>query len=219
MFSSCREKKMTVVPDANTSGSNRFCQPIQDKTPGDASYKHLFGVAVPMIIATSSVALKFLGDRLILAQVSPSAIAAVFPAGLTLFTTVCLFLGMLSYTGTFVAQYVGAQRNERVGIAIWQGLWLALITALLLSPLVFVTKDIFRMIGHDKLIQPQQVIYYGTLVCTLPFWFCNCVMSAFWIGRGKTRVVMFISILTAALNVFFDACFIVVIGLPYHATY
>ncbi|HAS83721.1 MAG TPA: MATE family efflux transporter, partial [Verrucomicrobia bacterium] len=83
-------------------------------------------VAIPLIMASSGHALRLFADRVMLAWYSPTAIAAAMPAGLACFCLMCFFLGTAGYASTFVAQYAGAGERKRIGLSIWQGVYIAL---------------------------------------------------------------------------------------------
>ena len=78
-------------------------------------------MAFPLILSTSAWTVQQFVDRMFLAWYSPEAIAASMPAGILNFSIMSLFMGTASYVGTFVAQYYGAGRHQRVGPAVWQG--------------------------------------------------------------------------------------------------
>ena len=61
-------------------------------------------IALPLVLAASSHAVNLLADRIMLSHYSDEAVAASMAAGLTSFTLSCFFLGVIGYTGTFVAQ-------------------------------------------------------------------------------------------------------------------
>ena len=52
---------------------------------------------------------------------------AALPSGMMNFIAVSYFMGLASYVNTFVAQYTGAGRDDRVGHAVWQGNYLSLV--------------------------------------------------------------------------------------------
>ena len=99
------------------------------RTAVSGSFREVLAVAFPLILASSCHAVNMFVDRLMLTRYSPAAGAASFTGGITGFTVACLFIGTISYTGTFVAQYFGAGQHRRIGLVVWQGVFLALIGA------------------------------------------------------------------------------------------
>ena len=90
------------------------------------SFKEVLIIAMPLILSSSCHAMNMFVDRLMLTRYSAAASAASFTGGLTHFTLSCLLFGTVSYTGTFVAQYAGANKIHRIGITVWQGIFLSL---------------------------------------------------------------------------------------------
>ena len=85
-------------------------------------------------------------DRVMLTHYGPEPIAASMPAGLTCFTFMSLFIGTAGYTNTFVAQYTGAGERKRVGLAVWQGLWVAVFGGIIVALTGLAAVPIFEWI-------------------------------------------------------------------------
>ena len=98
-------------------------------SPVSGSMLEVFRIALPLVLSNSCHAVNMFVDRLMLARHSQEAVSAAFTGGLTNFTIACVFVGTIGYTGTFVAQYEGAKHRERIGSAVWSGVWLALFGA------------------------------------------------------------------------------------------
>lgn len=158
-------------------------------------------MAFPLILASSGQTIRMLADRVMLAHYSQEAIAASMPAGLACFTLMCFFMGTAGYANAFVAQYTGARRPDRVGLAIWQGLHLSLIGGILIALAGVAGPALFRWMGHAPAVQVQQVAYFQVLCqFSAPALLLSTLLT-FWSGRGNTRVVMAIELGSAALNV------------------
>ena len=82
--------------------------------------KHVLQVAFPLIMAAAGHAVNLFSDRVMLARYSAEAVSAAMPAGMTSFSISCIFVGIVGYANTFVAQYTGAGAEKRVGVSIWQ---------------------------------------------------------------------------------------------------
>ena len=123
-------------------------------------------MALPLILANSCHAANMFFDRLMLAKHSQEAVAAAFTGGLTHFTIACIFVGTIGYTGTFVAQYEGARHRERIGTAMWQGIWLTLLGSALLTTGVWWARPLFDCFGHDPRVAAEEVerVTWGDLM-------------------------------------------------------
>ena len=160
----------------------------------------VFRIALPLILSNSCHAVNMFVDRLMLARHSQEAVAAAFTGGLTNFTIACVFVGTIFYTGTFVAQYEGAHHRERIGSAVWSGIWLALLGALLLGSGVFWAEPLFRCFNHEPEVARQEVVYFTILCKGAGLFLLNNALSCFWTGRGKTTVVLVISAVVTLFN-------------------
>lgn len=168
---------------------------------GRAGIRHVLRVAFPLVMATSGHALRLFADRVMLTHYGPETIAASMPAGLTCFTFMSLFIGTAGYTNTFVAQYTGAGERKRVGLAVWQGLWVAVFGGIIVALTGLAAVPIFEWIGHTPGVQVEQVKYFRILSKLSWAGIALGTLNGFWSGRGRTRVVMVIELSCAALNV------------------
>ncbi|WP_309026968.1 MATE family efflux transporter [Pelagicoccus enzymogenes] len=174
----------------------------------EAGYRQLLKVAFPLIVSSGSTSLMLFIDRMLLSWYSNEAIAATLPAGLLHWTLICPFFGMAMYTSTFVAQYTGANRPERVGASIWQGLYLCLIGSLALPALSPLADEFFSLVGHAPRIQEMESSYFKILCFCSFFFLTNAVLSSFYSGRGKSWTIVWINLLAMFLNTLFDYAWI-----------
>lgn len=158
-------------------------------------------IAFPLIMASSGNALRLFSDRAMLSHYSQQAIAASMPAGLTCFCLMCFFIGTAGYAGTFVAQYEGAGQQKRTGMAVWQGIYIALAGGLFVGLCAPAARYIFQWMGHGPEVIEQQIIYFQVLARLSFAGILLAAMNGFWSGRGKTYVVMFIELLCTASNI------------------
>jgi len=173
-----------------------------------AGGRELLALALPLIISTASWTVMNFIDRMFLLWHSTDAMAAAMPAGMLYYTVICFPLGVAAYVNTFVAQYHGAGRPERIGLAVWQGVWLGLLTAPLVLLTIPVIPLVFQLSGHDPQVAALETTYYqiGTVAGGASV--IAAAMSSFFSGRGQTRVVMIVDILAAGLNIVLDYAWI-----------
>lgn len=182
---------------------------------GTGGYREVLAVSLPLIVSMASNTLMQFTDRMFLAGYSVDAIAAAMPAGMAVFLAIAFFMGTGGYANVFVAQYVGAGRPQRVGAALWQGIWFSLLAAVLLALLALPAEFLFSLAGHPEAVRKLEVTYFQILALGAGFSVLGSVMSCFYTGRGQTRVVMLANMAGAALNVPLDYALINgVWGLP-----
>lgn len=105
--------------------------------PQPGSMRELLTIAIPMVISAGSQSLMHIIDRIYLTWHHVDEVAAALPAGIIFWAVLSIFHGMGSYVNTFVAQYEGAVRPDRVAATMWQGFYFALISGgllMLLAP-------------------------------------------------------------------------------------
>ena len=173
------------------------CRPA---APVSGSILEVFRIALPLILSNSCHAVNMFVDRLMLARHSREAVAAAFTGGLTNFTIACIFIGTIGYTGTFVAQYEGARRRDRIGSAVWNGIWLALLGSLLLGTGIFWAEPLFGLFQHSPAVARQEVVYFTILCKGACAFLLNNALSCFWTGRGKTALVLAVSVIITLFN-------------------
>jgi MATE family multidrug resistance protein len=135
---------------------------------------------------------------------SPEAIAAAMPAGMVHFSMVSIFMGTAGYVSTFIAQYYGAKRYHRIGPALWQGVYISLIGGLVLLSVIPLAVPIFSLVGHEPLVQKNEVVYFQMLCLGGGFYIASYALSGFYSGRGKTWPVMWVNTFTTAVNLILD---------------
>lgn len=166
--------------------------------------RQLLDVAFPLIMSTGSYSVMMFVDRMFLSWYSEEAIAASVPAGMLNFSFLTLFMGLVGYTSTFVAQYSGAGRHDRIGATLWQGLRLAMIGGMTMPLLGFIAAPMFSLVGHAPEVQVQEVAYFRIMNFVPLFGLPTNAFGAFYSGRGKTWTVMWMSIAMCSLNGFLD---------------
>jgi len=93
-----------------------------------AGIREVLSLALPLVISTLSWTLMIFTDRVFLVRYSQNAVAAALPAGMLAFVVICFPLGVATYVNTFVAQYQGAKRPERIGPVVWQALFIGFLS-------------------------------------------------------------------------------------------
>src|ERR1043165_1956140 len=90
----------------------------------------LLKLALPLIVSQSFMTVQIFVDTVLLSWHDPLEMTASFPAVMWYWQFFGLLQVTAGYTSTFVAQYTGANRPHRVGVAVWQGIYFALFAGL-----------------------------------------------------------------------------------------
>ena len=170
--------------------------------PGSSS--ELLRIAVPLVISSGTLSLMQVLDRMFLMWYSTDALAAAMPSGLLHWSLMSIAIGTAGYVNTFVAQYEGAGRPDRVAGSMWQGIYFCIFAAAFMLLFLPCTEGIFRLVGHEKVVQDLECTYFRIMcVGTAPF-LLSAVLSCFYSGRGRTMTIMWVNlgstVVNAALN-------------------
>ena len=168
------------------------------------SLRELLRIAVPLMISSGSVSVMHLANRMFLTRFSLDAVAAVLPAGILHWTIISLIFGTVQYANTFVAQYEGAGRHDRVAAAVWQAIYLAAVGGVLVNLVSLFAGPIFAVIGHAPAIAKLEAEYLATICFSSLPMLLTAALTCFFSGRGKTRVVMVVNLTGVAVNILSD---------------
>jgi len=176
---------------------------------GDGGFAQLFQVGFPLVLGAISGAVNMFLDRLFLAHYDRELhMTASLMGGITWWFALQLFNGVVTYTGTFVAQYDGAQRETRIGATIWQAVYVSLAAGI-----VFVISKpmwpwVFSLFGHAPELARLESAYCEAL-CFGAGAFCLMqALGAFYTGRGRTTFVMVVNFVIAGVNILLNWWFI-----------
>lgn len=161
-------------------------------------------VALPLVISTSSWTLMYFIDRMFLLWYHPDALAAALPASLLNFSFMAFFWGVASYVNTFVAQYHGARRPERIGLAVWQGALIGVVAMPWFLMMIPLAPRIFAAVGHVTHVQQFETTYFSILCYGSTGMVISAALASFYTGRGKVWTVVLVDSGMAAVNIVFD---------------
>jgi len=175
-------------------------------------YRDVLAISLPLVASMGSITVMQFTDRMFLANYSINAIAAALPAGIAAFTSIAFFMGVATYTNAFVAQYTGARALDRVGAALWQGIYFSILSAAFLASLFFISNPLFDLIGHSPPIRSLEVTYFNILILGSGLPVLGSALACFYTGRGLTWTVMMVHMAGAAVNIPLDYCLINGVG-------
>ncbi len=174
--------------------------------------REVLTMALPLVISTASFSLMMFVDRMFLLWHTEEEMSAALPAGMLHWTMLCIPFGIAQYVTTFVAQYVGARRLGSVGQVVWHGIYVAIFFAPLFALMWPATPWLFSWFGHPPAITQHEIPYFRLLLLGAPGGVAATALSAFFIGRGETRVVMSVNLCQTAVNIVLDYILVMGIG-------
>jgi MATE family multidrug resistance protein len=170
--------------------------------PGGAG--EVLQLSYPLILSHLSFTLQTFVDRVFLTWYSTEAVAGAVAGLFVTWAVMGLFIQVGEYVTAFVAQYHGAGRPERIGPALWQGIYfsaLAGVVLLLCTPLL---RGVFEWAGHDPGVRAHEVRYASVLMAGGFPVVLMATLSGFFSGRGQTLVVLRVNVLVTVVNIVLD---------------
>lgn len=175
-------------------------------------YGDVLRIGLPLFASMASIMVMQLTDRYFLSHYSIDAIAAATPAGMASATLQFTLQGICSYATVLAAQYVGARTLHRVGSAMWQGIWCAMLCSVILMISCLFARPLFELAGHEPQIMEMEIDYFVILTAGAAFPLAGAAISSYFLGRGLTKPVMVANIAAACVNVPLDYLLIFGIG-------
>lgn len=168
------------------------------------SYRSILRYAVPLVLANSaSLLLQFI-DRMFLAWYSREALGGAGTSGMIAICCISFFSVTAAFTGVFVAQYLGSGRPARIGPAVWQGAYLALLFGIVTFVVSFFAVPLFDAIGHEPLTRQAEIDYFTPFMRCGVLFILGGALMGFFIGRGDNRIVMLIQFGGIVINTVLD---------------
>ncbi|MDR9501437.1 MAG: MATE family efflux transporter [Desulfurivibrionaceae bacterium] len=173
--------------------------------PATYPYGEVTRVCLPLVMAMGATMVMEFTDRVFLANYSVAAISAALPAGIAAFLCMAFLGGVGGYISVFIAQYNGAGRHERIGTALWQGLYFTLLAGLILVAIsIYVAAPLFALAGHSEEVRILEELYFNILCRGAILHVASHTLSGFFTGRGMTRPVMVSNMVGMAVNIPLD---------------
>jgi MATE family multidrug resistance protein len=168
--------------------------------PGGA--RQVLQISLPLIISTGFWTLQMTLDRVMLSRHDSAEVGAAQIAVMVFWTVFALLYNTSQYSATFVAQYLGAERPERVGPVIWQSLYFSLISGVVFVLVLWPASGwIVGLAGHSPQMQDLEVTYLQCLTFSALPMAVMASVASFFMGRSKTSVVMLLNGVGLVVNV------------------
>jgi MATE family multidrug resistance protein len=161
----------------------------------------MLAIALPMIASQASETVMLFANRYFVSFLGAEYIPASMSGGLTQYVFTSLFAGIVGYVTALVAQYHGAGRPERCAQAVSQGFWLSLAFFPLLLALIPLVHKGFSWAGHDPRQVALEFSYFRILMLGSLLFLLQSVLAGYFVGRGRTRVVMAANLIGMLVNV------------------
>ena len=171
---------------------------------GEAGGREVLNLGLPLILSMMSVTMQHFVNRIFLTWWSAEAVAGVTTGGFAIYVLTGLFNGTAEYATPFVSQYVGAKREDRIGAVVYQAAYFAALAGALGWLLSYLVTPLFDAVGHVQSIRVHEVAYASIMLRgTFPV-VLMVAFSTYFAGRGKTKIVLGVTVFATAVNVVLD---------------
>jgi MATE family multidrug resistance protein len=165
-----------------------------------AEFAALFHLGWPLIVAQLAQNLLFTTDVIMLGWLGAEALAASTLASAVIICLQLLGVGIVGAVAPLVAQARGARQIKDVRRIVRQGLWISILLAAILTPLVYNIAPILLWLGQEPALVAEAE-HYAHAVCwmLLPA-FGIVALRSFLAAHGATRMVLAITVAGVLLN-------------------
>ncbi|MCL2102398.1 MAG: MATE family efflux transporter, partial [Fibromonadales bacterium] len=164
--------------------------------------REMLMVSLPMVMSMSFDTFLIFINRLFLAKLGPDYMNASLIGGLMEMVAITFFNGVISYSTAMVAQNLGAQKTSRCSLVSVQAFFIALCcypVALALIPPAHIFLNSFDV---PELQSALQIKYFDILVYGCIITMFRHALACFFIGLGKTRIVMTATLIGLVVTLF-----------------
>ena len=179
--------------------NNKQKLPINNHLQSELGY--VFKIAFPIIISNASHTVMLFVDRLFLSRLGKQELAAAMSGGLSSHVLCSFFVGLIGYVSALVAQYYGAKKPRMCGIAIIQAFYLGIISYPILICFIPIIKYVFIFAKQEPLLTDFASTYARTLLAGSIFLIIRTAAGSFFVGIGKTKIVMIANLTAALVNI------------------
>lgn len=158
-------------------------------------------IFLPIMLVLGLIAITGYVERLFLARYSTEALAGSLNGFFLarVFQAACLSVIVVGQA--YVGLYHGANQNKSIGSCVWQLMWFSVFSILFVVPVGFLAE---KYLFGDTAIAHAESSYF-TLLCGFNFLYpLGNALSAFYLGRGKSWPIAFLTISICILNVILD---------------
>jgi multidrug resistance protein, MATE family len=184
-----------LSPFKKITGEIIESQPLADSTGKIKEFTLLF---IPILLVSFSSCLFLLVEKVLLARLSIEEMEAAISVAYIcqIFQIVCISLAMMAQVS--VAGWFGSENWKTIGPGIWQFIWFSFFSMLITVPVGLTYGNYF--LAHTS-IQEIARPYFYFLSCINFIYPLGTALSCFYLGRGKTRLVLFTSVGSQILKI------------------
>jgi MATE family multidrug resistance protein len=166
-----------------------------------AEARTLVKLATPVVITQIGTMLMGVVDIIMVGHVGVDALGGASLGRVWVFGTLLIGMGIVMGIDPIVTQAHGARNPARMGIALQQGMVLALLVSLPIAGLWLLTRSVLGLFGQDAELSRMAEGYVLVQIPAIPFFLFYSVLRSYLQGRAIMRPAMWVAILANVFNV------------------
>lgn len=172
-------------------------------------FKEVMFLALPVIISNISRVFMHITDTAMVGHLGKNELVAVGMSGMLIWIAISIGIGFRIATQTVVSRRIGQKKNPDCGTALRNSQILCIIIML---PISFICYFFSNFIVSFFLNDPEVVSicssYFSIVSFSIYFSVSAFIFQGFYTGIEKTKVLMYVTIISNLLNVYLNAGFI-----------
>ena len=172
-------------------------------------FKEVMLLAFPVIISNISRVFMHITDTAMVGHLGKNQLVAVAMSGMIIWIAISVGIGFRIATQSVAARRVGEGKFSECGVSLRNGQFACFIFTIPLSFVGYFFSDyIVRLFLNDLEVIPICSNYFSIVSFSIYFSVAAFVFQGFYTGIEKTKVLMYVTIISNLLNVYLNAALI-----------
>lgn len=167
-------------------------------------YLDILKLVWPLALGMINNAVMQFVDRIYLAHDSLESLEAALPAGMLMWIFAGFFQSVVGYSSVFVAQYHGAGEDANCRASTRAAYAISVVAGALCVLLVPAGGWLLSLSSPSAAVLARENSYFRILMLGAVFVYLQTAASAYFTGRGETRIVFWVNLLGNAFNIALD---------------
>ena len=172
-------------------------------------FKEVMLLALPVIISNISRVFMHITDTAMVGHLGKNELVAVGMSGMLIWVTISIGIGFRIATQSVVSRRIGQKNNHDCGVALRNSQILCFLVMLPISFICyFFSSFIVSFFLNDPKVISICASYFSIVSFSIYFSVSAFIFQGFYTGIEKTKVLMYVTIISNLLNIYLNAAFI-----------
>jgi len=172
-------------------------------------FKEVMVLALPVIISNLSRVFMHITDTAMVGLLGKNSLVAVAMSGMMIWIAISIGIGLRISAQSVVARRLGENKLDQCGVAMRNAQVMCFFIAFPVSLIGYYFSDyIVPLVVSDSEVIPLCINYFSLVSLSVYFSTASFVFQGFYTGIEKTKVLMYVTISSNLINVYFNAALI-----------